>query len=185
MLAANFIMDSPKPTNWFPNSPISFSPAKKPTMPPLLGSVAAISAKVFPAIAAVLTKSPSSPVILLENCTIASPKGTSCSAKSDREEPPVNQEVRPSSKSAAVISRIASVSALTPSSMEASILFAPLINGCTLVINAPRSAPICGKELETPLINPPTMPPTNPPIALPMVCNSLPPSPISQSRPGI
>ena len=185
MLAANFIIDSPKPTNWSPNLPMSFSPAKKPAMPPLFGSVAAISAKVFPAIAAVLTRSPSSPVMLLENFIIASPKGTSSSAKVDREEPPVSQEVNPSNKSAAVISKIASVSDFTPSNIVGSIPRAPSINGCTLVINAARSAPICGNELDIPLINPPTMPPMNPPIALPMVCNNLPPSLISQSRPGI
>ena len=185
MLAANRIMDPPKPTSWFPNSPMSFSPVKNPAMPPRFGRVAAISASVLPAIAAVLTKLPSRPAMLLENFIIASPKGTSSPAKADREDPPVSQEVNPSSRSAAVISKIASVSAFTPSSMAASMPRAPSINGCTLVMNAARSAPICGNDPDIPLINPPTIPPINPPMAFPMVCSSLPPSPISQSRPGI
>ena len=172
MLAANFIMEPPKPTSWSPKDPMSFSPAKNPAMPPLLGRVAAISARVFPAIAAVLTRSPSSPVMLWENFFMASPKGTSSSAKVERDEPPVSQEVRPSSKSAAVISMIAPVRALTPSSMAGSIPLAPSIKGCMLVIKAARSMPIWGKEPDTPLINPPTMPPIKPPMAFPMVCKS-------------
>ena len=116
---------------------------------------------------------------------MASPNGTSCSAKSDKEEPPVSQEVKPSSRSAAVMSMIASVRALTPVSILGLMLDAPSMNGCTLVMKEDKSAPICGNELETPLINPPTIPPTNPPIAVPMVWRSWPPSLISHSSPGI
>ena len=73
---------------------------------------------------------------------MASPNGTSCSAKSDKEEPPVSQEVKPSSKSAAVMRMIASVSALTPVSISGLMLPAPSTKGLTFVMNEDRSAPI-------------------------------------------
>ena len=116
---------------------------------------------------------------------MASPKGTSCSAKSEREDPPVSQEVNPSKISAAVRSKITSVSALTPESISGLILLAPSIKGCTLAMNEDRSAPIWGNCPEIPLIKPPTIPPTKEPIATPTLSSSFPPSLISQDKPGI
>ena len=73
---------------------------------------------------------------------MATPKGTSCFAKSDREDPPVSQEVKPFKISAAVKRRMTSVNALTPANISGVILLAPSINGFALVIKAERSAPI-------------------------------------------
>ena len=74
---------------------MSFSPEKNPSTPPLFGSVDAISARVFPAIAAFATKSAFIPDITFENPTIASPNGTNCVAKSVKELPPVSHDVTP------------------------------------------------------------------------------------------
>ena len=123
--SAKAFIASPKGTSWSPNAPISFSPAKKPTTPPLLGSVAAISASVLPATAALATTSPSIPDISSENCFIAVPKGTSSSANPVSEDPPVNQEVSPSRIFAAVRIRIVSARAFTPSIIDGSIAEAP------------------------------------------------------------
>ena len=142
ILLENPIILSPKPTSCSPNTPISLSPAKNPATPPLLGRVAAISASVFPAIAAVLTRFPSKPEMVLENFIMASPNGTSSSAKAPKEDPPVSQEVRLSRRSTPVIIRIAPAKALTPSRREESIPRAPSIKGCTLAINCAKSAPI-------------------------------------------
>ena len=58
-------MASPKGTRFSPKVSKSFSPVKKSTTPPLFGKVAAISAKAFPAVAALDTASASRPLILL------------------------------------------------------------------------------------------------------------------------
>ena len=111
------------------NLVISPSPAKNPTTPPLFGRVEAISAKVFPAVAALATRSPSIPATSIENSFIAVPNGTSSFANFDREDPPVNQEVNPSRMFAAVRIIIVSARAFTPSRTDGSIAFAPSING--------------------------------------------------------
>ena len=108
---------------------MSFSPVKKPITPPELGSVEAISASVFPAVAAFATRPASIPAISIEKSFIAFPNGTSSSANPDNDDPPVNQDVKPCKISAAVRMRIVSASAFTPSIIEGSILDAPSING--------------------------------------------------------
>ena len=80
---------------------------------------------------------------------------------------------------------MASARAFTPSIMEASILDAPSMNGRALVINPDRSDPIFGNWLETPPIKPPAIPPKKEPMATPIFSSNLPPSPMSQLRPGI
>ena len=127
-----------------PKAFMSFSPVNQPTTPPELGSVAAISASVLPAVAAFATTSPSIPAISSENCFIALPNGTSSSAKPVKEEPPVSQEVRPSRIFAAVRTRMVSARALTPSIIEGSIADAPCTNGWMLVMKPDRSVAICG-----------------------------------------
>ena len=121
----NSFIASPNGTSCSPKASMSFSPAKKPTTPPLLGSVAAISASVLPATAALATTSPSIPAISSENCFIAVPKGTSSSANPVSEDPPVNQEVSPSRIFAAVRIRMVSARAFTPSIIDGSIAEAP------------------------------------------------------------
>ena len=117
----NAIIASPNGTSCSPNSDISFSPAKNPTTPPLFGRVAAISANVFPAVAALATTFASIPAIATEKSFIALPNGTSSVANSDRDEPPVIHDVNPCKTSAAVKIRIVSASAFTPSIIDASI----------------------------------------------------------------
>ena len=138
----NPIIASPNGTSCSPNSFMSFSPAKKPSTPPLFGSVAAISARVLPAVAAFATMFPSIPAITTENSFIASPNGTSSVANSDNDEPPVIQEVNPCKISAAVRMRMVSARALTPSIVDGLIWLAPSINGWIFVIKADKSAPI-------------------------------------------
>ena len=91
----NSIIASPKGTSCSPKAFMSFSPAKKPRTPPLFGSVAAISANALPAVAACSTTSLFISPIAIEKSLMASPNGTSCSAKSDMDEPPVIQEAIP------------------------------------------------------------------------------------------
>ena len=141
---AKLRMARPNGISCSPKAFISFSPAKKPTTPPVLGSVSAISARVLPAIAALETASPSIPLISSENCFIAFPNGTISSAKPESELPPVNHEVSPSKIFAAVRIRIVSARALTPSSIAGSMEAAPSRNGWTLVMKPERSEPICG-----------------------------------------
>jgi len=122
-------MALPNGTNCSPNLSMSFSPAKKPTTPPLFGSVVAISASALPAVAALETRSASIPLMALLNSAMLSPNGTSSSAKSEREELPVNQDAIPCTSSAFVSSNIASVNACTPLNIAGEILLAPSING--------------------------------------------------------
>ena len=140
--AAKAFIALPNGINCSPKAFISFSPAKKPTTPPLFGSVAAISAKVLPAMAALETVSPSRPLTSAEKALIAEPNGMSSEAKLAKELPPVSQEVKPSKMFEAVSIRIVSARAFTPSIMAGSILAAPLRKGWTLTMNADKSEPI-------------------------------------------
>ena len=114
----NFIIALPNGTSCFPNSSISLFPAKNPISPPVLGIVEAISAKAFPAVAALATTFPSKSPIATEKSLIASPKGTSSSPNLDKDEPPVSQEVNPCKISAAVRMSTVSAKALTPSIID-------------------------------------------------------------------
>ncbi len=178
-------MPSPKTTSCSPNVSKSFSPMNQPTTPPVLGTVSASSVNAFPAVAAFSTTLAFNPSTVSANSTMASPNGTSSSANSLMEEPPVIQEAIPLKISAAVINRIASISAVTPSSIEASIAEAPSINGCTFSMKLDKSVPISPNCPVMPVITPPAIPPINWPIATPIASNKSPPSDINHCKPGI
>ena len=77
---------------------------------------------------------------------MAFPNGTSCCAKSDREDPPVAQDVSDSRRFAAVRLFITPTRVLTPSIELASMLLAPSKKGCSLVIKLDRSSAIGPRE---------------------------------------
>ena len=156
----------PNGISCLPNSSISFSPAKNPTTPPLLGIVLAISAISFPALAAAITASSSTlPFIIEENLTIAFPNGINCSENSANDFPPIPKEAILSRRLAAVRTSITSAKDFTPCSISGSIIFAPIINGVNFIINADKSSAILGKPDVIPDINPPTIFPKNAPRA--------------------
>ena len=153
----------PKGTNFSANSSISFSPAKKPATPPLLGSTLASSAIDLPAstdcwIPLVLIPATVSPYSFT-----ALPKGTSCSPKDDNDEPPVSHEVIPSINPAPVSISIVSAKAFTALVEPSSNPLIAVKNGCILSINCEIFVPISGNPADTPPKKPPTIFPKNEP----------------------
>ena len=131
------------------NVDILFSPANQDAIPPSLGISSAACAIALIALAAHFTvvtcDSPNVPKFA-ENCDIWVPRIGSCELKSVSDDPPVNQEVKLSSKFAPVRVRMTEVRDFTPSIAEALMVCAPAINGKAFVINMDSSVPSCANE---------------------------------------
>ena len=153
----------PKLGNFAPHVSTSFSPAKNPAKPPLLGMLLANSARAFAATAEACTASPSIPFINLEYLTRYGANTHISFPKSIIDDPPVIHDVKPSITSAAVRSKTIAASFATASTDSAFTELSPSKKGLASLINPARFLPISGKESETAVRYPFTMLPANPP----------------------
>ena len=112
---------SPKGISFLPKPARSFSPASNCQKPPSGGTALATSTKAFAAVAEAVIEAVSIPETDSPKSFIPFPNGTSCSAKSANELPPVRKEAMLSTILAAVNINTALANACTPSIIEGSI----------------------------------------------------------------
>ena len=151
-------------------SAILFSPANKDNSPPSLGIVAAISAKVLAASAAAVIVSGFMFAVFSPNAANPSPKAASFVPKVSKSPPcpNVRKDTIPLTTSAAVMIRIAFAKFVMLSPIDGSILFAPSINGCKLVMKSDNWVAKSGRPEPIFPMNPPIIFPKNEPIPYPI-----------------
>ena len=151
-------------------SAILFSPANKDNSPPSLGIAAAISAKFLAALEAAIIVSGSIPDTSLPNCFKPSPKAASFVPKVSKSPPcpNVRKDTIPLTTSAAVIIRMAFAKFVMLSPIDGSILFAPSINGCRLVMKSDNCVAKSGRPEPIFPIKPPIIFPKKEPIPYPI-----------------
>ena len=183
-VSPNAFIASPNGISCFPNLSMSLFPVKKPSTPPVFGSVDAISAIIFPAVAAVSTSSLLRSFTVLANSCIASPNGISCSPNLGKGKPPVRNDVTPCTISAAVRMSIVSANAFTPDNTPSSKFDTVSKNGDAFSINAAKLLPTSTNPAVEDAKKPPTIFPKNDPKPYPIFSRIDKPLSKNSSIPG-